>query len=51
MKTTGLSTPLVVDLKRGENHLDGQGAVAYLRTRKAYPNQDIGRIGAQQDFF
>lgn len=42
--------PLVVDLKRGENHLDGAGAVAYLRTRKAYSNQDIGRIGAQQDF-
>ena len=42
--------PLVVDLKRGENHLDGEGAVAYLRTRKAYANQDIGRIGAQQEF-
>lgn len=42
--------PLVVDLKRGENHLDGTAAVAYLRTRKAYINQDIGRIGAQQEF-
>lgn len=42
--------PLVVDLKKGDNHLDGESAVAYLRTRKAYANQDIGRIGAQQDF-
>lgn len=42
--------PLVVDLKHGENHLDGVAAVAYLRTRKVYKNQDIGRIGVQQDF-
>lgn len=42
--------PLVINLKRGINHLDGEGAVSYLRTRKAYANQDIGRISAQQDF-
>lgn len=42
--------PLVIDLKHGENHLNGKNAVGYLRTRKIYKNQDIGRISAQQDF-
>jgi len=42
--------PLEINLKRGTNHLDGESAVAYLRTRKAYADQDLGRISAQQDF-
>ncbi|WP_138159823.1 LCP family protein [Peptoniphilus catoniae] len=42
--------PLEISLKRGINHLDGEGAVRYLRTRKAYQNQDLGRIESQQNF-
>lgn len=42
--------PLVIDFKRGINHLDGVKAVSYLRTRKAYKDQDIGRMKAQQQF-
>ncbi|CDZ74327.1 putative transcriptional regulator [Peptoniphilus sp. ING2-D1G] len=42
--------PLEISLKRGINHLDGQEAVNYLRVRKAYANQDIGRIENQQGF-
>ncbi len=42
--------PLEISLKRGVNHLGGQEAVNYLRVRKAYDNQDIGRIENQQGF-
>lgn len=42
--------PLKIDLYPGINHLDGQGAVAYLRARKAYRDSDLGRINAQQNF-
>ena len=42
--------PLVIDFKRGTNHLDGEKSVSYLRTRKAYPDQDLGRMKAQQQF-
>ena len=41
---------LIIDFKHGINHLDGMKAVSYLRTRKAYKNQDIDRIQAQQQF-
>lgn len=41
---------LIIDLKHGINHLDGKNAVSYLRTRKAYKNQDLERIQAQQEF-
>lgn len=42
--------PLVIDFKKGINHLDGEKAVSYLRTRKAYKDQDLGRMKAQQQF-
>lgn len=42
--------PLVIDFKTGINHLDGEKAVSYLRTRKAYKDQDLGRMKAQQQF-
>ncbi|WP_036730395.1 LCP family protein [Peptoniphilus mikwangii] len=42
--------PLEINLKHGINHLDGMGAVSYLRARKVYKDQDIGRISAQQGF-
>lgn len=42
--------PLEINLKRGNNHLDGINAVSYLRARKALDDQDIGRIKNQQDF-
>lgn len=41
---------LEINLKKGTNHLDGEKAVSYLRARKAYEDQDIGRISAQQGF-
>lgn len=42
--------PLEINLKTGNNHLDGINAVSYLRARKALSDQDIGRIKNQQDF-
>src|SRR5699024_5910851 len=42
--------PLVIDFKKGKNHLDGKEAVNYLRIRKMYEDQDIGRIQKQQEF-
>ena len=42
--------PLEINLKTGNNHLDGINAVSYLRARKALNDQDIGRIKNQQDF-
>ena len=42
--------PLLIDLKEGEQNLDGDKALQYLRFRKGYKNADIGRIQAQQTF-
>jgi LCP family protein required for cell wall assembly len=42
--------PLKIDLKEGNNHLDGINAVSYLRARKGLEDQDIGRIQNQQNF-
>lgn len=41
---------LVIDFKEGDQHLDGETAVKFLRVRKIYENQDIDRIAAQQEF-
>lgn len=41
---------LYIDFKKGEQTLDGEDAVRYLRIRKIYENQDIDRIQKQQDF-
>ena len=42
--------PLIIDLKKGEQILDGDQAVQFLRYRKGYIDADIGRVKAQQQF-
>ena len=42
--------PLVIDIKAGEQVLDGDHAVQFLRYRKGYREGDIGRVKAQQVF-
>ncbi len=42
--------PLHIRIPAGEQVLDGEHAVQYLRFRHGYGNGDIGRIGAQQEF-
>lgn len=42
--------PLVIDIKKGFQTLNGDQSVQYLRFRKGYSDADIGRIGAQQAF-
>jgi LCP family protein required for cell wall assembly len=42
--------PLRINLKKGRQVLDGDKAMQFLRFRKGYANQDLGRIDAQQQF-
>src|SRR5665647_1040615 len=42
--------PLKINIKKGDQVLDGKTAVEYLRYRKGYAEGDIGRVGAQQLF-
>ena len=42
--------PLVIDIDEGYQVLDCEHAIQFLRFRKGYPNGDIGRIEAQQEF-
>ncbi|MCT4585025.1 MAG: LCP family protein [Peptostreptococcaceae bacterium] len=42
--------PLHIDIKKGKQLLNGQKAMEFLRFRKGYSNQDLGRIQAQQQF-
>lgn len=42
--------PLYIDLKQGQQVLDGDKALQFLRFRKGYADQDLGRIKAQQQF-
>ena len=42
--------PLYIDLKKGKQVLDGDKSLQFLRFRKGYKDQDIGRIRAQQQF-
>lgn len=42
--------PLVIDIDKGYQILDGEHAVQYLRFRKGYSDADIGRVSAQQEF-
>ena len=42
--------PLHIDIPEGYQVLDGENAVKFLRYRKGYPEGDIGRIKAQQEF-
>ena len=42
--------PLLIDLKEGQQNLNGDKALQYLRFRKGYKDADLGRIKAQQIF-
>ena len=42
--------PLYIDIPEGEQVLDGEHAVQFLRYRKGYKNGDLGRVEAQQEF-
>ncbi len=42
--------PLNIDLKKGLQTLNGKQSVEFMRFRKGYANQDLGRIEAQQQF-
>ena len=42
--------PLVIDIPSGQQVLDGDHAVQFLRYRSGYPEGDIGRVKAQQEF-
>ncbi|MPN06087.1 hypothetical protein SDC9_153342 [bioreactor metagenome] len=47
MRDTG---GILIDLKKGQQHLDGEHAEQLVRFRKGYAQQDIDRIGVQHDF-
>ena len=42
--------PLYIDIPEGLQLLNGQESLKFLRYRKGYDNQDLGRIEAQQQF-
>ena len=42
--------PLYIDLKEGYQTLDGDESLQFLRFRKGYIDQDLGRIRSQQEF-
>jgi len=42
--------PLVINIPKGHQVLDGEHAVQFLRYRKGYLEGDIGRVKAQQEF-
>ena len=42
--------PLYINIPAGEQVLDGEHAVQFLRYRKGYSEGDIGRVKAQQEF-
>jgi len=42
--------PLSIDIAEGLQVLDGSKSLKFLRFRKGYDNQDLGRIDAQQQF-
>lgn len=42
--------PLHIDLKAGKQKLNGEQAMGFLRYRKGYADQDLGRIEAQLHF-
>ncbi|HOG62562.1 MAG TPA: LCP family protein, partial [Sedimentibacter sp.] len=42
--------PLYIDIPEGVQLLNGEQSLKFLRYRKGYDNQDLGRIEAQQQF-
>ena len=49
MKHTDYAGELFIDLKEGQQHLDGDKAEQFVRFR-SYPNGDVDRVAAQQVF-
>lgn len=50
MQYTDVDQNLYIDLRAGQQHLNGEQALWFLRFRSAYPDADLGRISAQQEF-
>ena len=50
MKYTDPTQNLYIDIKKGEQILDGKNSLDFVRYRSGYIDQDLGRIKAQQDF-
>ncbi len=50
MKYTDKNTDLYIDLKEGQQVLNGDEAVQFIRYRKGYKTGDMGRVEAQQQF-
>ncbi|MDD2481763.1 MAG: LCP family protein [Lutispora sp.] len=50
MNYTDPTQNLYIDIKAGEQVLNGKNAVNFVRYRSGYANGDLGRIRAQQDF-
>lgn len=50
MKYTDKNTDLHIDLKKGQQTLNGDQAVQFIRYRSGYAQGDIGRVDAQQKF-
>ncbi|KNF09432.1 transcriptional regulator LytR [Gottschalkia purinilytica] len=42
--------PLHINIKKGKQVLNGKKSLEFLRFRKGYADQDLGRINAQQQF-
>lgn len=49
-ETHNENPPLIIHLKAGEQVLDSETAIKYLRFRKGYAEGDMGRVKAQQEF-
>lgn len=50
MNYTAPDQDLYIDIKKGEQILNGENAVKFVRYRSGYADRDLGRIRAQQDF-
>jgi len=50
MKYSDPDQNLYIDLKAGQQHLNGEQSLMFLRFRSGYANADLGRISAQQEF-
>ena len=50
MQYIDVDQDLYIDLRAGQQRLSGEQALMFLRFRSAYPDADLGRINAQQEF-
>jgi len=50
MQYVDVNQGLYIDLRAGTQLLNGDQAMQYLRFRSGYPNADLGRVNAQQEF-